>query len=466
MRIYIILNFLFLTLLSLAQDTLSFEKYMNIVRSYHPKSKQADLELTMAQRGVVDARGNFDPKLFLKYKNKDFSDKEYYSLFNAGVEIPTITGIKIKGGYETNDGYYLNPEHTVSGETYDGKVYDGVSYIGVIVPLGKGMFTDENRQALKLAKINRDRSIQKRQLSLNDILVDAAISYWEWYYKFGEMKAVEKAYTLAEKRYSNVVTSYIVGESAAIDTVKAFVQKQDRLILLRETYVDWMKKGFELNNYIWDSTVVLQENLVPERQIESYVSNISVNADVIDSLVNTSPFVLDYEYKLQSLQTERRWKIEKLKPKINLEYNLLYKDGAIAIPSDFSTNYKWGVSASFPLFLRSERAGLQMNKIKIQDTEYSLDLKRRELNNKIKSAAIELETLISQYSTVQQNIAAYERLVAAEQTKFNIGESDLFRLNEWENKYQMALIKKAKMEYKVMKAQAKLEYLANTIEKP
>lgn len=442
-----------------AQDTLLFSQYLELVRQYHPDSKNADFVRDKAKQNVTEARGAFDPQLYLKYKNKDFKSnkdlksKEYYSLFNAGVEIPTITGITIKGGYEDNQGVYLNPENNVTDY--------GVSYIGVSVPLGKGMFTDENRQALRQAKIGQRRSEQLAQIQLNDLLLEAAVAYWEWYFAFGEMRAIEETYALAEKRYKNEVLQFTYGEKAQLDTLKAYVQKQDRLIAFREAFVEWKSKSYTLNNYLWDSTWVLQENLIPESRIGDYVQNVSINEAYIDSLTRTSPYVLDYQLKLEGLKAERRLKIEKVKPKINLEYNYLFQGTDISMPSNFSTNYKWGVSASFPLFIRAERAGLKLNTIKIQETQYMLNEKERELENKLKTAMFELQYLLQQYEVVLQNVEAYRKLVLAEQTKFNLGESDLFMLNEWETKFQNILIKKAKMEFKVMKAQAKLEYLSN-----
>ena len=453
---YVFLISLMCVLVAQSQDTLTFNDYLALVKAKHPSSKQADLIADMGNQKVKEARGNFDPNLFLKYKNKDFKDKEYYSLFKAGVEIPTITGITFQGGYEQNEGYYLNPENNVTDY--------GVSYIGFTVPLGKGMFTDENRQALRQAKILQKKSIQDRQLALNELLLEAATAYWEWYFTFQQMKAIELTYTLAEKRFKNIKRSFEYGELAQLDTIKAFVQMQDRSISFREVFVNWRSQSYQLNNFIWDTSLVLNENLIPENTIGSYINNISPDLNYLDSIVNNTPYLISYQLKVDALKAERLYKIEKLKPKINLEYNYLYQSGNIEVPSTLSTNYKWGVSASFPLFIRSERAGLKMNTIKLQDTYYNLNLKERELSNKIQAAAFELETLLSQYASVLQNIAAYNSLVAAEQVKFDIGESDLFKLNAWESKFQEALVKQAKLEYKIMKAKAKLDYLSNTFD--
>ncbi len=442
-----------------AQDTLLYDDYINLVRSMHPEAKQIELSNDRAERAKRGARGTLDPKLFVKYKNKEFKEsgksksKEYYSIFDGGVELPTAIGVKFKAGYEKSHGAFLNPQNSVPPS--------GLTYVGISVPLGKGMLTDENRQAIRLAKINEKRINELNKIELNDLLLQATIAYSEWYFKYYKMKAIEISYNLALERFDYVKSSALQGELAILDTIKAYVQKQDRFILLREAYVDWTVSAYHLNNYLWDSTYQLKKEIIPPSTIADQLKDVSIDENALDSLVNNSPFILNYEFKLNALRTERLWKIEKLKPKLNVEYNRLFTGLSTEVPNDWSTNYRWGISASLPLFLRDERAQLKINKFKIQDAYYQIDLKQRELGNKIKATAYEFSNVSIQYSLLATNVTAYERLVAAERIKFNIGESDLFKLNAWETNYQQALIKRAKMESKLLKTKSKLDYLCN-----
>ena len=55
-------------------------------------------------------------------------------------------------------------------------------------------------------------------------------------------------------------------------------------------------------------------------------------------LLETHPELALYANKGESLRIEEKWKMEKLKPKLNLEYHFLNKDLSEGLPSYFSTN--------------------------------------------------------------------------------------------------------------------------------
>ena len=168
-------------------------------------------------------------------------------------------------------------------------------------------------------------------------------------------------------------------------------------------------------------------------------------------------------FKMQGLQVEERMKREKLKPKLKVKYNLLgqefdilqngQNDGVV-----IAQNYKAGVQFEMNPILRSERANLELNKIKQEQTNLELANKRLTLQNK-------LNAYINDYNNIQQQIILtksmvrnYELLLAGEVEKFSVGESDLFIVNTRETQLIEAEIKLLKLLAKEQKIILSLQW--------
>ncbi|RMG56346.1 MAG: transporter, partial [Bacteroidetes bacterium] len=163
---------------------------------------------------------------------------------------------------------------------------------------------------------------------------------------------------------------------------------------------------------------------------------------------------------------ERRLKAEKLKPKLNVNYNLLQTaatpsgDSEFFYPGLFANNFKWGVSLGFPIFLREARGNLELTRIKQRETGLKQDLKRQELANKVQAYATEMENIAGQIDLSRVNVAQYEALFEAEILKFQAGESSIFLINSRENKLIDARLKLQSLQAKYGKATAGLIWSA------
>ena len=96
------------------------------------------------------ARGNFDPKLKSNFEIKEFGEKNttYYNTWDSKLEVPLWVPADLNVGYEQNRGEYLNDE---LANTEGGLIYAGVS-----VPVGRGLFIDERRTAVRTARLMQD----------------------------------------------------------------------------------------------------------------------------------------------------------------------------------------------------------------------------------------------------------------------------------------------------------------------
>ncbi len=432
------------------EDTvyLTLEEFLLIVEENHPIARQAGLKVDYANANKRKAHGAFDPKLFSDMSGKFFNDKEYYFLSNSGMKIPTWFGMEIKGGYEYNDGDYLSASKTVPGS--------GLWYLGVTVPVGKNLFIDERRTVLRQAGVLQDQSELEKRLMLNDLLLSAKEAYWEWYAAHQKLEVARRGVQLSEERKQAIVQGAIIEEYPIIDTVEAHIQLDTRRISYENQLINYAQVRAQLATFLWLKNEVpleLHERTLPVYDTTSMSPNLRLEAD-------TSGFTQVYSYKLDYLRLEERLKKEMLKPQIDLTFTPLVQPTS---PNTFRPydpeDFKWGVTASFPIFLRKERGEIAMNAIKQKEAGYDRQMKVNELENKFIAYKIELSATGRQLEMQRQMVANYQRLTNAEITKYNMGESSLFLVNSREIKYLEALEKLAEMEQKLEKTKAKLAWL-------
>ncbi len=458
--------FLLLSAVSFAQtDTtikvLSQEDYFALIKEYHPVARQANLLSDQAKARLRAARGGFDPEIYSYVDQKRFKDNEYFHLGEYGLKIPTWFGIEAKAAYEWNSGNYLNPENFVPTE--------GVGSIGISMPLGQGLFLDERRATLKQAKIFTEANEAQRIILLNNLLLNAAKAYWNWAQAYENYLILENALELAKVRYEGIVESYVQGDKPAIDTLESYILVQDREVMLLDARVQVQNNQLMVSNFLWFENGVpleLEADVIPSRLNElPYETELpTAMADsVLENTVAATPWMIQYELKLRQLDVERRLKIEKIKPKVNVNYNLLTTGAELPTVSELPTpygteNYKFGISASMPLFLREGRGSLGETRVKINQTTLAFDQKRLEIINKIRSYQNELIGLNEQIVIYEQAVTNYERMLEGEQTKFNNGESSIFLINSREVKLMNARNKLIALKTKYRKALAGLAW--------
>lgn len=429
---------------------LTFDEFSNRVSEHHPLAMQARLRSSFGEASLLQSRAGFEPKAGADVDQKYFSGDKYYSLIDAGLKVPTWFGVELKGGYELNEGKYLNPEHKVPDA--------GLWYAGISVPLGQGLFIDERRAALRKAQIYAQSTQAEQKAMLNDLLYEAGKTYWKWFESFNKLLVYQDAYATADLRLKAIQRSAELGDRPYIDTLEASIQVQNRLVSLWDAELEYQNSTAQLGVFLWQDGNIpleLEDNTTPPSS--QTINSTEVRTDLVgqmDSLINSHPQFLMYNYKMQELEVERRWKQEQLKPTVDLNYNAIAEPINGDVIENYSiNNYKWGVSFSMPILLRKERAGLQMAKLKLTETELQQSTKKAELQNKAVNTINEWNTTANQVNQYKKTTQNYNQLLQGENRLFNVGESSLFMINSREMAYINAQIKLVELMAKNQKAE-------------
>ncbi|WP_194767153.1 TolC family protein [Tamlana sp. I1] len=438
-----------------AQDStkiISLPEYLGYVKSFHPIVKQANLIINESEIKLMKARGAFDPKLEVDYNRKKFKNTEYYDKLNAAFKIPTWYGVELKGNFEENSGAYLNPESYVPT--------DGLYSVGVSVSVAKGLLTNERMAMLKQAKMFVNQAKADRQLLVNNILYKATVTYFNWLKTYNEKRVYEDFLNNAQIRFDGIKKSYEVGDKPAIDTLEARITLNNRKLNLEKSRIKFIKSSLELSNFLWlnDNTPIeINDDIIPDINTFNTIDQ-TLNTSLLDieSLnLEEHPKLQSLDYKFQSLNIEKRLKLNNLLPQIDLQYNFL-SETPEAMNSFNTANYKSGVNVSFPLFLRKERSDLKLAKLKIQDTQYEIQSTRIALKNKINAINQELQSFVLQNDYTEVIVEDYNKMLKAEERKFFLGESSLFLVNSRESKLIDAKLKAISLENDFFNTKANL----------
>lgn len=433
------------------QRSLSFDQFIDLVRTNHPLANIADIQVEMGVAQLKASRGAFDPEIFYEKAQKEFKGTNYYSLTDQGLKLPSWFGVEFYTGLEQNDGVFLDPENNTPS--------NGLYYAGLALPVGRGLFIDKRRADLKKALINRDIVGVDRELQFNELILEAGIAYWDWYAAFLKRDIYRQAVDVANERKVGVLLGAELGDRAAIDTLEATILVQNRELGLQQATLEFDNAKALVSTFLWQNGLVpleLDENLVP--------GDIDLDWDFLfqdemDSLSLNHPLLQKKRFKIEQLNVEQRLKREQLKPVVNLKYNVLNEPVSGTQLSAFNRNdFNWGIQVKMPILLRKERGQLKMTNLKLSQEQSDLLNYETTIRYKVISTRNEYLNTQNQIPLYDKNANDYRALLDGERRMFDMGESSLFLINSREQSYIQAQIKLTEVLAKNQKAKLKLRY--------
>lgn len=410
-------------------DTLGFQQFINQVGKYHPVAKQSALIPTTGEEEVKAARGGFDPILYGSHNSKELNESVYYNKQDLGIRLPTFGGIELDANYERNSGNYLNPEVTNTA---------GLLSAGIQLNLGRDLFIDQRRAALRQAQFFAEQSKEEQRQMLNKLFEQSAQAYWFWSRTQADVAVLEKGVELAIERFEAVKESFRLGDLPAIDTVEAYTQVQ----AIQQRYLKAQNNLYvskqELITYLWDddlNPLELKANILPQG-LESTQNLEPVNQEEYLNLLESHPALKIQDYQIKQAEVDRRFKADRLKPKVFVKYNYLTEEtGTVPDAALFTNNYTLGFGVSSSLFLRRERGRLNIADLNLKEQRFrrtdTYALLKADLQNTINT----YENTIDRLNIFKSNVINLQRLLEAEQARFNMGESSLFLINTREIRY-------------------------------
>jgi outer membrane protein TolC len=433
-----------------SKKTLTFDEYLGYVKKFHPIVKQANLQVSQAQAAIMAARGGFDPKLEVDYNTKKFKTQEYFTILNSSFKIPTWYGIEIKAAFDKNEGLFINPQ--------DNLPTNGLSALGISIPLGQGLFINNRMAALRQAKIYNTLSEAERDLEVNNVLFEASKSYFNWHRNYSEYKLYDIFLNNAKIRFKGIQELIKAGDKPAIDSIEAGIVVKNRKLNLEQSRIKLVKSSLELSNFLWLENNIpfeLQENIIPEQNLQNNVESTLKLNNIGDVNLTNHPKIISLQSKVRVLEIEKKLKGDLLKPRLDFNYNYIAQN-PVAFQDLNTDNYKYGLSFSFPLFLRKERGNYKMAKFKLENAKLDYDFENVSLKNKINAQIQEVASLQEQIKTASELVTDFNTMLKSEERLFFFGESSIFLINTRENSLLSSSIQEIDINNRYFNAQADL----------
>lgn len=455
--IYIVLISISANVIAQTSNVLSYDAFLKNVLENNPISKRAENIKQYGELQYKAAKGNFDPSISGTYDNKHFNSSNYYSVLSSGVKIPLFTAQNLKFGYEYGVGNNVNPEQYTSSY--------GLPYVGIEVGLLQGLVIDYRRAEVMKSKEYVDYYSSEKKIQLNGLLFESSLKYFDWLFSLKQVSLNDYFLNLARQRLIGVESLASIGERAAMDTVEAAIFYQSRLLDLQGSEIESQKQNFDLASFNWQSNGAASSSLyIPQDSLDRYFERVKRGLVARLSQDSSSNPIIEKYSSLQSiLEIENRIKKEMIKPKLNVNYNLLSYNPNSYSPVYSQNNYKWGVDLSFPLLLRKSRNEFKMAKLNSQNNSFELANKSNELDFKINSLKQTIGLLAEQLQNAERSTRYSKQLVEAEKLKFTNGESSLFILNARENKWLESELKLSEYKLKFIKTVLNIIYLKGNL---
>jgi outer membrane protein TolC len=437
------------------QQRMSFEQYMDIVTDHHPMTRTARLQKDYANANKMIAWGAFDPKFSASFDAKNFDGKSYYNLLSTGVKVPTWYGIELKAFYDQNTGSFLNEESSLPS--------NGLFTLGISFPLAQGFVIDERRFQLKNADIFTKGTDQDRRTLLNDLIYDASIAYLQWQEAYAALAVAKEGLEFANIRLQGTKGAFVGGDKPAIDTLEVYIVKLTRESELISSQQTLENAKLQLNNFLWVDGLLpleVQDDLAPDQlkpnNLAALADSIMMEGNWLDRHPNIRLAVL----KIDQFELEQKLNREMLKPDVRLNINPLVTASNRYLPTGFSSNdFKYGVSAYYPILTRKERGKVRFTQTKINEGNNDLSQKRLSLKIKFDQYINNISLVGSQLDLISQNVNNYRRMLQSENQLFEAGESSVFLVNSREVKFLESRLKEIETISKLIKNRIELIYI-------
>lgn len=418
-----------------AQRTRSLEEALAWALTNHPVAKMATAVEDRGAAVLLQSQGAFDPKIAGAYDRKQYLGTEYFDFGSAGIEWQSPYAIKVSGGYEFATGVFLNDERTVPS--------GGQVYLAVKLPLLQGLITDAARIDRRRGDVAVERQRALADVIRNELRYDLALRYAEWRFADRALTINEETEALLAEYLANTRELFRQGDKPAVDTLEASVYLGTQKLATEQARVDARLAALALSELYWP--------LEPGDRPEEVPTDLAALPQPANWSA-TQPELRELQLAVSDYQLQQRLKREKLKPKLDVSYYLLGNGLELPAGGDefggfFNRAYKVGASASYPIFNRKARGGVEEGRLKIVEGEAKLAGKQQAMKTKAAAYREALAVYVGQLDRADVLVTQSERLLAAESELFRLGESTQFLLNVRQQNLQKARLVRQKLVY-------------------
>lgn len=405
-----------------AVPSLTLDAFLARVVATHPVARQADWARRQVSAELRAARGGFDPAIVAGWELKRFNGVGYYDEVDARLTVPTPWGVDLKLGWDRAAGQIINPERKTPGA--------GLLAAGVSIPIGPRLLTDERRTALRQAELAEEAAEAERLGALARLTQNAAREWGAWAEAEARARIAEEGVALAAFRLEAVRRRVVAGDAASIDSVEAVAEWERRRVVALEATAARAATRLAVAGYLW------REDGTPDSLAARAVPSLAMTVmglpgpAAVRRAVEAHPSVAQARARFLQADAQRRLSAFSVLPSASVEVSSLAAGTSFGgVPTGGASDYKASAAVRLPLLARRELGRLAATEARAQQLALDRDRIRREVELTAERARVELEAIAAQGEAQARVVAASEALLAAEQRRFDVGESSLLIVN-------------------------------------
>jgi outer membrane protein TolC len=428
-------------------EPLQLGEVLQSVLERYPPWLSTLLERDLASGRLLQALGGFDTNLSAKLGGQ--LDGYYESTtLDAMLEQPLVSGDTIYGGYRISDGFL--PDYD-KNRTQD----NGELVLGGRLPLFRDRTIDRRRATVKQARIDvelADPTIARARI---DFVRAAQRTYYAWVAAGRRLTVARELLQLASARSADLARAVERQFLAAID-----VTDNDRLIAQRQVFVvraerQLQQAALELSLFLRDTD---DAPIVPEavRLPTDFGTGAepappalaSLQADV-ELAIRQRPELRRLQLQIDRVDTDRQLAENQALPNLDLvvEASRSLSNDPYRDPNE--NELFVGAELKLPLQRRDAQGRLAQATATLARLRLDQQFARDRVVNEIADIRSALQAAFDQIAATRRNVALAGELVAAERRSFELGRSDLFRIQQRELQLAdaQALAVEAELEY-------------------
>lgn len=418
---------------------LQLSQVLDSVNKHYPPLRVALLERPLAEADRLVATGRFDLLLKAKLDGQQFG---YYEneRFQVQVEQPTtLWGSTIYSGYAQTQGRYPD---------YDGKLLtnDGGQYVaGVKIPLARDRAIDSRRAELAQKTIGlrlADLSIDQQRIA---ILQGATRRYWDWVAAGRRLMIAKALLEVAQARDS------ILTEAVRLGALPQFEQLDNqRLVLQRRNNIVEAQRAIEnaaieLSLYLRDDQgrpVLAQEAELPLAFPDpGALEDAQMLAD-LEAAQSRRPDIMRLIFQRNQVEIDRKLALNQRMPNVDLFTEYVREIGAGPVrrgPNDV----KAGIIFDLPFQRRQATGRLQAAEARLKQIDQRATFQRDQVTAEVRDAASAVRAAYERSRVLHEELRITRQVEEAERTRYELGDSTLFVLNQREQSTAEASVREA-----------------------
>jgi cobalt-zinc-cadmium efflux system outer membrane protein len=406
---------------------LALDEVLASVTSRYPPWLSTLLERDLASGRLLQAMGGFDTNLTSKL-GRQLTGYYEATTFGALLEQPLATGDTVYGGYRVSEGGL--PDYS-KDRTQDA----GELVFGGRIPLFRDRGFDRRRAVVRQAEIDAELADPTIARARIDYVRSAARVYYAWVAAGQRLRIARDLLRLATERVADLQRGVERQFLAAID-----VTDNERLIAQRETFVaraerQLQQAALEMSLFLRDADdapIVPDGKRLPnDLAAPQPLDDATLTAETEEAL-RQRPELRRLQLQLDRAETDRSLASNQIQPQLDVVVEASRSLSSDPYADPAQEELFVGGELKLPLRQRDAYGRLSQAEAAIRRLRLDSRFARDRIVNDVADARSALRAAHAQYVAGRRNADLARQVVDAEKKAFELGRSDMFRVQQRE----------------------------------